>query len=92
MQISDADHDPANQFHEVAILPVTHADRCAVPISLWDQGCCLKAYMLVDKVLVRSPMERPRAMGSVDPVDQVRQAIGLFAIEPPSAKCGRNLG
>ena len=88
--------DFANQFHEVAILTgVTHVDshepvacRPIAPGVLPDS-----VYMLVDKVVELDP--RPLSdfpeLGSLDPADQERQAICLFA-SPRTAKrqCGRN--
>ena len=95
-ELSDADHDPANQFHEVAILTgITHADsHVPVPTQPLGPGVLPESvYMLVDKVVELDP--RPLSdfpeLGSLDPVDQERQAIGLFA-SPRTAKrqCGRN--
>ena len=92
----DPAEDPANQFHEVAILTdVTHADshppvicQPLAPGVLPDS-----VYMLVDKVVELDP--RPLRdfpeVGALDPADQERQALGLFAT-PRTAKrqCGRN--
>ncbi len=94
--LSGADHDSANQFHEVAILTgITHADsHVPVPTQPLGPGVLPESvYMLVDKVVELDP--RPLSdfpeLGSLDPVDQERQAIGLFA-SPRTAKrqCGRN--
>ena len=91
-----ADEDPANQFHEVAILTgITHADS-HVPVATQplEPGVLPDSvYMLVDKVVELDP--RPLSdfpeLGSLDPADQERQAICLFA-NPRTAKrqCGRN--
>jgi len=92
----DPAEDPANQFHEVAILTdVTHVDshppvicQPLAPGVLPDS-----VYMLVDKVVELDP--RPLSdfpeVGALDPADQERQALGLFAT-PRTAKrqCGRN--
>ncbi|MGC6483168.1 MAG: helix-turn-helix domain-containing protein [Synechococcus sp.] len=90
------DQDLANQFHEVAILTgITHADS-HVPVTTQplEPGVLPEsAYMLVDKVVELDP--RPLSdfpeLGSLDPADQERQAICLFA-SPRTAKrqCGRN--
>lgn len=95
-EASDSDHDPANEFHEVAILTgITHADS-HVPVLTQPLGPGVlpeSVYMLVDKVVELDP--RPLSdfpeLGSLDPGDQERQAIGLFA-SPRTAKrqCGRN--
>lgn len=92
----DLNDDPANQFHEVAILTgITHADS-HVPVatqSLQSGVLPESVYMLVDKVVELDP--RPLSdfpeLGSLDPADQDRQAICLFA-SPRTAKrqCGRN--
>ena len=95
-ELSDADHDPANQFHEVAILTgITHADsHVPVPTQPLGPGVLPESvYMLVDKVVELDP--RPLSdfpeLGSLDPADQERQAICLFS-SPRTAKrqCGRN--
>ena len=90
------DEDPANQFHEVAILTgITHADS-HVPVATQqvEPGVLPDSvYMLVDKVVELDP--RPLSdfpeLGSLDPADQERQAICLFS-SPRTAKrqCGRN--
>ena len=92
----DLADDPVNEFHEVAILTgITHADS-HVPVatqSLEPGVLPESVYMLVDKVVELDP--RPLSdfpeLGSLDPADQDRQAICLFA-SPRSAKrqCGRN--
>ena len=57
-ELSDADHDPANQFHEVAILTgITHADsHVPVPTQPLGPGVLPESvYMLVDKVVELDP-------------------------------------
>ena len=88
--------DPANQFHEVAILTgVTHHDSHE-PVACQPIGPGVlpdSVYMLVDKVVELDP--RPLAdfpeLGTLGSAEQDRQALCLYS-SPRMAKrqCGRN--
>jgi hypothetical protein len=93
----DADEEPEQEFHTVAVLTgqISLAMESPAPACRPIGAGVLpeSVYMLVDKLveLDPQPLSAFQELGALAPADQDRQAIGLYA-SPRTAKrqCGRN--